>query len=142
MSSDRSKSKNNAHFWRACRFLYPYRLMVVVSIVCAIFVSAAVAGGLSTLMPVTRVFLNADTVLTWAEREIAQHRIGVHFGEQTRELRLVRVLPDSPASDAGLSEGDSIARPKTSKPYDSTLDALSDPSLGSVALQVSRAKTL
>src|SRR5581483_10899656 len=76
MSSDaRHKSKRNTEFWRACRYLYPYRGMVVISIVCAIFVSAALAGGLGTLVPITRVFLNGDTVQTWAEREIAQDRI-------------------------------------------------------------------
>ena len=110
MSSDaRHKSKRNTEFWRACRYLYPYRGMVVISIVCAIFVSAALAGGLGTLVPITRVFLNGDTVQTWAEREIAQDRIGVTFAEQTKELRIVRVKPGSAAADAGLAPGDSLA---------------------------------
>ena len=140
-SSPRHKSKSNAEFWRACGYLYPYRGMVVISIVCAIFVSAALAGGLGTLMPITRVFLNGDSVLTWADREIAQQRIGVSFGEQTRELRIVRVQPAGPAARAGLSEGDSVSLPGAAQSYGPTLDALSDPSRDAVTLQLSGART-
>jgi ABC-type multidrug transport system fused ATPase/permease subunit len=142
MSSDaRHKSKSNAEFWRACRYLYPYRGMVVISIVCAIFVSAALAGGLGTLVPITRVFLNGDTVQTWAEREIAQNRIGVTFAEQTKELRIVRIKPESPAARAGLEAGDALSLQGAAQPYLQTLDALSDPSATEAIVRTSSNRT-
>ena len=46
----RKKDKSIANFWRACRFLYPYRRIMAVSIVCALFVGAAFTGGLSSML--------------------------------------------------------------------------------------------
>ena len=52
-----------------------------ISIVCAIFVSAAATGGLGTLLPIMRVLIKGDTIGTWADREIAQRRLGVKFAD-------------------------------------------------------------
>ncbi|HSZ58049.1 MAG TPA: hypothetical protein VK797_20465, partial [Tepidisphaeraceae bacterium] len=89
-SRDRPKDKSIKYFRRALRFLYPYRGLVVISIVCAIFVSGAFAGGLGTLLPIMRVFLNGDTVQSWIDRVIAQRRLGVTFADRVDELELIR----------------------------------------------------
>ena len=140
MSSEaRRKSKNNSHFWRACGYLAPYRALVIVSIVCAIFVSAAFAGGLGSLAPVMHVFLNGDTIQSWADREIVQRRLGVTFTEQTKDLQIVRVLPGLPAARAGLKIGDTIDAIDSagnSGDFSSSLEALSNPAAKSVAVRV------
>jgi len=139
MSSDvRKKDKTNTYFWRACGFLYPYRALVVISIVCAVFVSAAFAGGLSSLAPIMHVFLNGDTVQTWAEREIVQRRLGITFAEQTRELQVVRIEPGKAGAQAGLRIGDVLSLGGAEGgqlTFARTLEALSDPARTSVMLQ-------
>lgn len=131
MSSEpRKKDKSNSQFWRACRYLYPYRGLVVISIVCALFVSFAFAGGLGTLLPIMRVFLNGDTLQTWLDRSIVQRRIGVTFADPTDELRIVNVEPGKPAAGAGLKINDVLtlsgdAADKSQ--YARTLESLSDP---------------
>lgn len=139
MSSESGKTdRTTTYFWRACGFLYPYRALVVISIICAIFVSAAYAGGLSSLAPMMHVFLNGDTVQTWAQREIVQRRLGITFADQTRELQVVRVDPAKAGGQAGLKIGDVLAVADAgagSPAFRSTLEALSDPARSSVILQ-------
>jgi ATP-binding cassette, subfamily B, bacterial MsbA len=147
MSSDRPrKDKSNSQFWRACRYLYPYRGLVVISIVCALFVSFAFAGGLGTLLPIMRVFLNGDTIQTWLDRSIVQRRMGVTFADQTDELRLVKVETGGAAAEDELKVNDVLAVPGASPgkaTYERTLAALSDPSVGSSNIDVSgRVKAL
>ena len=134
----RPKDKSNTHFWRACRFLYPYRPLVAVSILCAVFVSGAFAGGLGTLMPIMRVFLNGDTLQSWVDREILQERLGVTLADQSDELRLVKVEAGGPAALAGLQPGQilklSAPEAAAATPF-LTLHKLSDPAISSVHLQ-------
>ena len=131
------KSKNNRYFWRACGYLYPYRRLVLISIVCAIFVSGAFAGGLGTLMPMMRVFLNGDTVINWAQREIVQLRLGVSFADQNDRLQVLRVEP-GPAATAGMHEADLIALLDSETGpagVARTLTSLSDPNLHSIVVR-------
>lgn len=141
MSSEpRKKDKSNSQFWRACRYLYPYRGLVVISIVCALLVSFAFAGGLGTLLPIMRVFLNGDTVQTWVDRAIVQPRLGVVFADSTDELRLVKVEPGGAAAQEGLKVNDVLSVPNAlpgKAGYAQTLDVLSDPAPGSATLEVS-----
>src|SRR5665213_376977 len=125
----RKKEKGVAHFWRACGFLYPYRGMVVVSILCAVFVSAANTAGMGTLLPIMRVLVKHDTIATWADREIAQRRLGVKFSNDTRDLMIVSVEAGRPASVAGLKEQDALVAPpgKTRADMATLLAKLSTP---------------
>ncbi len=104
--AERKKEKGAKHFWRACKYLYPYRGMIAVSIVCALFVSITNTIGLGTMLPIMRVLVKGDTIATWANREIAQRRLGVKFSDDTDDLLIVKVTPDSPAARAGLHEQD------------------------------------
>src|SRR5512138_349035 len=81
----RRKDKSNREFWRACRFLYPYRWMVATSILCALFIGVAFTGGLSSMVPMMQVFLKGDTISSWANRAIAERRLGVTFSQEDRE---------------------------------------------------------
>src|SRR5690348_1809360 len=141
MSLDRPrKDKRNTQFWRAIWFLWPYRWFVGVSIVCALFVSFAFAGGLGTLLPIMRVFLNGDTIQTWIDRTIVQRRIGVAFADQTDELRLVKVEGGGAAAQSGLKVNDVLAAPgaPAGKPgYEKALALLSDPNVRSVNIDLS-----
>jgi hypothetical protein len=137
-SKEQSKPKSKKYFWRAAwGFLYPYRGLVVISIICAIFVSGAFAGGLGTLLPIMRVFLDGDTVQDWMNRQIVQGRIGVSFADRVDKLEVIRPKAGQPAEQAGLHDGDDLRLPDVpaGKPgVAEALQALSDPSRNSVVL--------
>jgi ABC-type multidrug transport system fused ATPase/permease subunit len=108
-------------------------------VVCALFVSVAFAGGLGTLLPIMRVFLNGDTIQTWVNREIAQRRIGASFADQTDQLQIVKVASEKPAARAGLKIGDVLTLPGSQNDpaaFAQTLVALSEPEQSSVNLQI------
>ena len=125
----RVREKGSAHFWRACRFLYPYRGMVLISILSAIFVSAANTAGLSTMLPIMRVLVKGDTIATWADREITQRRIGLRFSDETKDLVIVKIDPAGRAAAAGLHEGDVLFAPPQNTHDDVArlLDSLANP---------------
>src|SRR5438270_6804002 len=100
------RQKGTAYFWRACAYLYPYRWMVVVSIVCAVFVSAAATSGLGTLLPIMRVLIKGDTIQTWANREVAQKRLELKFADENKDVQVVHLDPDSVAARSGIQEQD------------------------------------
>lgn len=56
------KRGKNVHFWRACRFLGPYRRIVTISAVCAFLMGLIYTGGLGAMLPILRVLVNGDTV--------------------------------------------------------------------------------
>ena len=104
----RPKKKEKREFFRACRFLLPYRRMVIASVLCALFVGGVTTVGLSAMVPVLRVLLNDDKLQTWADRQIAEKRLGVRLSEERGQEQILRVNPDSPAAAAGLERGDPI----------------------------------
>ncbi|CAN5578806.1 hypothetical protein BH10PLA1_BH10PLA1_07500 [soil metagenome] len=110
----KKRDKSLSAFWRACGYLSPYRWMVVTSIICAVFVGIATAGGITTLLPIMRVLLNGDTLATWADRSIANQRLKVSFGDDQSELRLLKISSDlddagNVIGRSGLKPGDAIS---------------------------------
>ena len=59
---DAERSKTYDSFWRATRYLFPYRGLITVSVLCALFVGVAYAGGLGTMLPIMRVLIEGDTL--------------------------------------------------------------------------------
>lgn len=102
----RRKAKLTA-LWRALRFLLPYRRIIIISMVCAVFVGMTATVGLSTLLPALQVLLRGDTVQAWVDRQIVQQRLGVNLVDDLSELRLARVATGA-AQAAGLSPGAEI----------------------------------
>src|SRR5688572_29455155 len=101
-----SKSKDSTHFWRAARHLWPYRKIIAVSVVCALFVGLAVSTGLTTLVPIMRVLFSRQTVGDWANEQVAQKRLGAKLTGFNGTLEVVHVTDDTPAAAAGLARGD------------------------------------
>ena len=73
----RNKGSKHRHFWRACRYLWPYRAKVTVSVVAAFFVGLALTGGLTTMIPIMQVLFNGDTIQSWMYRRMAERRLKV-----------------------------------------------------------------
>lgn len=111
---DRKKDKSLRNFWRACRFLWPYRATVIVSILCALFVGAATTGGIATFMPIMQVLLNNQTVSEWANSHVVAKRMGVKFADDTTEVRVSKVIDDGPAAAVGVKRFDVLVHETTS----------------------------
>lgn len=103
----RVKDKSLRYFYRACRYLWPYRAKVTVSIVAAIFVGLAMTGGLTTMIPILQVMISGDTIQEWTYRQMAQHRLNVRFVSEPTMVQIALVTGD-PAKSAGLKPGDQI----------------------------------
>jgi ATP-binding cassette, subfamily B, bacterial MsbA len=131
----RRDKKNNAHFWRAIKFLSPYRPLVIISIVCAFFVGLAMTGGLGTMLPIVRVLINGDTVPTWVDRTIADQRLTVKLNDDSgqEKLTLMVVDKDGAAHRAGYRFGDELLGDEPAK---ALLHDLADPDRSSMVLHV------
>jgi ABC-type multidrug transport system fused ATPase/permease subunit len=110
----RRKKRGNTQFWRACRFLVPYRRMVIVSVLAAVFVGAVTTGGLAVMLPILRVLINNDTVQSWVDRQIVETRFGVGLSAPTQrehaaDAVVVSVAANSPADQANLAIGDTLS---------------------------------
>jgi ABC-type multidrug transport system fused ATPase/permease subunit len=113
------------------RHVLPYRRIIGISFVCAIFVGVATSGGLTAMIPIMRVLLDGQTVADWANSQIVEKRLGIGLAEDRDVVRLVQVKRDHPAAAAGLRSGEQIRAPGTSSgPAGSaaTLALLADPS--------------
>lgn len=100
------KKKGLGSFWRAARFVFPYRRLMVFSIISALFVGGTTTVGLTLLMPIMRLLFNGDTLPAYVDRSIAEHRLGVRLDEKDV---VTRVEPKGPALSAGVEDGDRVA---------------------------------
>jgi len=100
------KDKSNASFWRACRYLYPYRRIVGISVVCALFVGFISASGLATMLPILRVLINGDTIQGWVDRQIVEQRYGVTLLDNDS---IARIKEEGLAAKSGLHVGDFLS---------------------------------
>jgi subfamily B ATP-binding cassette protein MsbA len=69
------KPRKNANFRRACRYLGPYRRIVIISIICAFLVGFIFTSGLGAMLPILRVLVNEDTLQSWVDRQIAARHL-------------------------------------------------------------------
>jgi hypothetical protein len=71
MSADyRRKRRKNTHFWRAFRFLAPYRRIVAISIISAFFVGMVFTSGMGATLPIIKVLINGETIQSWVDRQV------------------------------------------------------------------------
>src|SRR5271170_3850663 len=109
--NDQSKpnSRRGMQFRRASRFLWPYRKLVGISVVAAIFVGLFLTSGLGAVLPIFQILINGDTVPNWVGRQTASQRLGLLVADDPRALRVIQVKPDQPAAAAGIKPGEELA---------------------------------
>ena len=71
------KDKRKTHFWRATKYLRPYRKLVIVSIAAAFLAGGVFASGLTAVLPILQTLLNGDTPQMWVDRIVAEERWGI-----------------------------------------------------------------
>jgi len=104
----RHKDKSRRHFWRACRYLTPYRSKVAVSIAAAFFVGLAMTGGLTTMIPILNVLIRGDSIQSWMYRGCVERRLSVKFVPEPTMVQLSTIDNKGPGHSAGLQVGDVI----------------------------------
>ena len=89
--------KSNRDFWRATRFLRPYRKTIAISILCALLTGVLAAGGLMTLIPILRVLVRGQTVQQYVA-ELASKPTTSAFKQWGFDLlqRLAALVPTDP----------------------------------------------
>jgi ABC-type multidrug transport system fused ATPase/permease subunit len=65
------KKGSRGQFWRAFRFLWPYRRKVLLAVLCAMLTGAFTAGGLMSLVPLMSVLIRGQTVSGYVAERIA-----------------------------------------------------------------------
>lgn len=129
------KSRSKAAFWRACRYLFPYRVLVTVSILCAMFVGVAFAGGLGSMLPIMRVLIEGDTLKNWMNREVVEQRLGVRLYDKPSASGAPQILNLSSkhghgvAARAGLQQGDELKPAGGPGDFAGGLNYLANPAL-------------
>ena len=93
-------------FWRACRFLAPYRAMVAASIACAFASNAFFVGGLGVLLPILQILIDGQTVPGWVAGRIASEHPdgGVPFYLRWAESAAA-LLPENPVATIAVLFG-------------------------------------
>ena len=136
------KKKNMAEFKRSVRFLYPYKKLIILSVVSAFFVGLAMVGGLGTMLPILRLLINGDTIPNWANRNVVESRLKITLADDPAELRLVKVEADGYGAAAGLHKFDALAPATSGQDASAVLDQLSDPATHSFLLHPAPGKDL
>src|SRR5690606_14957548 len=97
--------RSTADFWRACRYLYPHRKLVISAVVLAFIVGAAFTSGLTAMLPILRVLIYGDSVQGWVDRQIVETRLGVQLSEEPGNIRLLGIGPTAGEAARQLTVG-------------------------------------
>ena len=62
------KKRGSQDFWRAARFLYPYRKHVAISVVSAMIAGTIMTSGIATMMPIVKVLVGKESLQEWAAK--------------------------------------------------------------------------
>lgn len=131
------KKKGLGSFWRAVRFVGPYRKLMGISIVAALFVGLTSTAGLTMLLPIMRLLLEGETVPGYVDRVVAEKRLGVKFGEDGEKNKIVRLEAKGAAAEAKLNRGDVLmSMAKKEGGSRALLEQLADPGTMAVGLMI------
>ncbi|MEM6561424.1 MAG: ABC transporter ATP-binding protein, partial [Planctomycetota bacterium] len=72
--SRRKKKSKLGQFWKTIRFLKPYKVLVIVSILCAFMAAGALTGGLAAALPVMKILIEGKNVQEWIAAGVASAR--------------------------------------------------------------------
>ncbi len=66
----RKNKRSRREFFRACRFLWPHKKLVAVSVVCAIMTGAFTAMGLGTVVPLLRMLVSGQSIRSLVDAQL------------------------------------------------------------------------
>jgi ABC-type multidrug transport system fused ATPase/permease subunit len=65
------KNRRNTEFWRAAKYLFPYRRLVALSLICAFLAGTIMTSGIATIIPVIQVLIKGQTLQESVRQTIA-----------------------------------------------------------------------
>jgi ABC-type multidrug transport system fused ATPase/permease subunit len=140
------KKRRNNDLWRACRYLWPHRKIVVISMICAVVVGIAFTGGLGTILPVMQILVvNGETLPGWADRKIVENRLDVRLADDSSEVKISRIPDNSPLARLDLKPGQilhPLTDPISADAGKRLLHILSDPQINSASVGVDGGRTI
>ncbi len=102
-------------FWRLLKGVRPYRLLLLISFLCAIGVSLSYASGVATLYPVLKIFISTEGVHGWADKTVADSRLKIATlslsdtaTKGSLAIDIEKILPGSPPALRKIAFGDRI----------------------------------
>src|SRR5688500_7090350 len=107
-ADEKPRKGKHANFWRACRFLGPYRGLVIISVACALLNGLVFTTGLGPLLTIYRVLIECDTISVWVDRKIAEKQYGVTLSDAVPPI-IIKVTDGGLASQNGLKPGQTLA---------------------------------
>src|SRR3954451_21223539 len=105
------KKRRNSEFWRAVRFLGPYRRIVAIAMICALITGGIMTAGIGAIYPILQVLIKGDSVQSWVQRRNAEKRLGVEFVDDKDHLIVARLDAQGPAAKAGIKAPDELTLP-------------------------------
>jgi subfamily B ATP-binding cassette protein MsbA len=105
----KKRKKRNTEFWRAVRFLGPYRRIVAIAMICALITGGIMTAGIGAIYPILQVLIKGDSVQSWVQRRNSEKRLGVDFVDNKDHLLIARIDADGPAAASGIRPLDEIA---------------------------------
>ncbi len=135
----KSRRRKNAHFWRACRYLWPHRAKLIISITSAIFVGLSVAGSLAGSLPIFRLLTTGDTIQGWIYRQVAAYRLGAKLSSEAGDRLILDVDSKGPAANAGIPPQQSTEISDVAAPADAPPSPIPDVSPDDSSAKIYRA---
>ncbi len=90
------------NFFRSVRYLLPYRARLIGALVCVLAISVLWAGGLSIILPVTRVLITDEGLHGWADQKAVHQALGAVTIRQELSGPLGQADPREPLADVAL----------------------------------------
>src|SRR5271163_3763453 len=74
-------------WWRVLRGVWPYKKLVIISVLCALGVGLSYASGVAVMLPVLKVFISAEGIHGWANRTAAEDRLHLTFWDLDQTIQ-------------------------------------------------------
>lgn len=73
------KKSSKGDFWRAARFLWPYRKLVATTLICALLAGAIMTSGIPAMVTILKALLDEQSIQSWIAAMVAEKQPDVPF---------------------------------------------------------------
>ncbi|MCL2647147.1 MAG: ABC transporter ATP-binding protein/permease [Phycisphaerales bacterium] len=74
-------------WWRVLKGVWPYRWLMVISLICAVGVGGSYASGVVVMLPVMKIFMSAEKIQGWANRSATESRLKIETWDLDTNIR-------------------------------------------------------
>lgn len=142
MSESNTHNSSLGYIRRVCRYVWPHKRYLALSVVCAIGLAFSFSASVGSLLPLLKVMVEQEGLHGWYDREAAGERLGADLGIYnslgvSKDARvpencaqITAIDEDSPLIQYGINTGDFLVSVDESSPAaDSQHNATADDAL-------------